>query len=156
MIIMEIKITNRADIYEMAKKPFEKATALISIADYDDDFVKLDNKPDYLLQIGFDDVDNDIFLDLNGKLLPEEKHKMIALKYHIITDEQASRIAEFINEVKDKCDILLCQCEHGQSRSAAVAAAVTEHLHQDGIRIFSSDDYFPNKVVFRKVYENLK
>ena len=58
--------------------------------------------------------------------------------------------------IKDKAEFIICQCEHGQSRSAAVAAAITEYLYNDGIKIFSSDDYFPNKVVYRKVYEYLK
>jgi len=153
---MKIGIVNRLDIQEISKKPFKEKTALISITDYDEDFAELENKPEYLLQIKFDDVDNDIFLDLQGRLLPEEKHRSIADKYHIITDEQAEKIADFVKEIQDNAKLLICQCEHGQSRSAAVAAAVTEYLCQDGIKVFSSDEYFPNKVVFRKVYEKLK
>lgn len=155
-VIMKIGIVNRFDIEELATKSFEEKTALISITDYDEDFAKLENKPEYLLQIKFNDVDNDIFLDMQGKLLPEEQHESIAKKYHIITDEQAKEIADFIICIKDNTELLICQCEHGQSRSAAVAAAVTDYLYHDGIKIFSSDDYFPNKVVFRKIYDNLK
>ena len=99
---------------------------------------------------------NDIFLDMQGKLLPEEQHESIAKKYHIITDEQAKEIADFIICIKDNTELLICQCEHGQSRSAAVAAAITEYLYNYGIKIFSSDDYLPNKVVYRKIYEYLK
>ena len=153
---MKIGILNRPDIEELALRPFKDKTALISITDYDDEYAELENKPEYLLQIKFDDVDNDIFLDMQGNLLPKEKHESIAIKYHIITDEQGKIIAEFIKEIKDSAELLICQCEHGQSRSAAVAAAATEYLYHDGIKIFSSDDYFPNKVVFRKVYDNLK
>ena len=153
---MKIGILNRPDIEALAMKPFKEKTALISITDYDDEYAELENKPEYLLQIKFDDVDNDIFLDLQGKVLPEEKHKDIAIKYHIITDEQAKEIADFVMNIKDKTEFIICQCEHGQSRSAAVAAAITEYLYNDGIKIFSSDDYFPNKVVYRKVYEYLK
>lgn len=87
--------------------------------------------------------------------MPEEKHRSIADKYHIITDEQAEKIADFVKEIQDNAKLLICQCEHGQSRSAAVAAAVTEYLYHDGIKIFSSDEYFLNKVVFRKVCKNL-
>lgn len=152
---MKIKILNRPDIEELATRPFKEKTALISITDYDDEYAELQYKPEYLLQIKFDDVDNDIFLDLQGKTLPEEKHKDIAIKYHIITDEQAEKIADFVEEIQDNAKLLICQCEHGQSRSAAVAAAVTEYLYHDGIKIFSSDKYFPNKVVFRKVCKNL-
>ena len=153
---MKIEILNRLDVQEISRKPFKEKTALISITDYDDEYAELEFKPEYLLQIKFDDVDNDIFLDLQGKALPEEKHKDIAIKYHIITDEQAKEIADFIMNIKDKAEFIICQCEHGQSRSAAVAAAISEYLYNDGIKIFSSDDYFPNKVVYRKVYEYLK
>lgn len=153
---MKIEILNRPDIEELATRPFKEKTALISIAAYDDEYAELEYKPEYLLQIKFDDVDNDIFLDLQGKKLPEEKHKDIAIKYHIITDKQAKEIADFIMNIKNQTEFLICQCEHGQSRSAAVAAAISEYLYNDGIRIFSSDDYFPNKVVYRKVYEYLK
>ena len=73
----EIGISNRPDIEELATRPFKDKTALISITDYDDKYAELENKPGYLLQIKFDDVDNDIFLDLQGKVLTEEKHKDI-------------------------------------------------------------------------------
>ena len=153
---MKIGILNRPDIEELALKPFKEKTALISITDYEKEYAELENKPDFLFQIKFDDVDNDIFLDMQGNLLPEKQYESIAKQYHIITDEQAISIANFIKEIANKAEALICQCEHGQSRSAAVAAAVTEYLNHDGIKVFSSDDYFPNKVVFRKVYENLK
>ena len=153
---MKIGIFNRPDIEELAQSPFKEKTALISMTDYDDENAELENNPEYLLRLKFDDVDNDIFLDMQGNVIPKEKHESIAKKYHIITDEQAKEIADFIMEIKDKADFLICQCEHGQSRSAAVAAAVTEYLNRDGIKIFSDDDYFPNKVVFRKVYKYLK
>ena len=153
---MKIVILNRPDIEELSLKPFKEGTALISITDYDENYAELEYKPENLLQIRFDDVDNDIFLDLQGNVLPEEKHKDIARKYHIITEEQAKEIADFVKNIKDKSQLIICQCEHGQSRSAAVAAAITEYLCNDGIKIFSSDEYFPNKVVFRKVYSSLK
>ena len=76
---MKIGILNRPDIEELATRPFKEKTALISITDYDDEYAELQYKPEYLLQIKFDDVDNDIFLDLQGKALPEEKHKDIAI-----------------------------------------------------------------------------
>lgn len=152
---MKIGIVNRPDIEERAKRPFKKKTALISITDYDECYAELENKPEYLLQLKFDDVDNDIFLDMHGKTLSAEKCAIAARKYHLITDEQAEKIASFVKSIKDSAELLICQCEHGQSRSAAVAAAVTEYLYHDGIEIFTSDEYYPNKVVFRKVYDAL-
>ena len=57
--IMKIGILNRPDIEALATRPFKEKTALISITDYDDVFAELENKPEYLFQIKFDDVDND-------------------------------------------------------------------------------------------------
>ena len=51
---------------------------------------------------------------------------------------------------------LICQCEHGQSRSAAVASAILEFKSRRGIQIFADDRYYTNKVVFRRVLEALK
>ena len=74
----------------------------------------------------------------------------------MLTDEKAKQIAEFYFNVADKVDTIICQCEHGQSRSAAVAAAILEFRSKRGIEIFSNDKYFPNKVAFRKVLKYLK
>lgn len=57
--------------------------------------------------------------------------------------------------IKDSVCCVICQCEHGQSRSAAIAAAILEYETQNGISIFTDDKYYPNKVVFRKVYRAL-
>ncbi|MBR5467874.1 MAG: ABC transporter substrate-binding protein [Firmicutes bacterium] len=47
---------SRKDIKKLSLKPFEKATALISITDFDYTFANLKYKPRYLLQLAFDDV----------------------------------------------------------------------------------------------------
>ena len=65
-------------------------------------------------------------------------------------------MADFYFSVCDKADCLICQCEHGQSRSAAIAAAILEFRSRKGIEVFSDDRYYPNKVVFRKVLKALR
>lgn len=74
----------------------------------------------------------------------------------MVSNEQADLIATFYLNNADKITTLICQCEHGQSRSAAVAAAILEVRSRKGIQIFADDRYFPNKVVFRKVLSALK
>ena len=73
------------------------------------------------------------------------------IKYNMLSEEQANKIASFYKTNKDNISTLICQCEHGQSRSAAVAAAILEVRSRRGIQTFADDRYFPNKVVFRKV-----
>ena len=61
---MKIKIMSRQAIKNLAPKTFEENTAVISIADYDDDPVNLKIAPERFLQIFFDDVDNDVIKDV--------------------------------------------------------------------------------------------
>jgi predicted protein tyrosine phosphatase len=133
----KIYIRNRAEIEERAERPFHKNTAIISITDVGYEFAKLQNKPSDLLQLKFDDVDADE-------------------PFNIITNKQAVEIAKFYHKVSKTAKRILCQCEHGQGRSAAIAAAILEYQTGNGIDIFANDRYFPNKVVFRKVYQALK
>ena len=58
---MEIEIHSRESIEARASKPFAARTALISITDMDYDFAVLSSKPDYLLQLKFDDISADVF-----------------------------------------------------------------------------------------------
>ena len=74
----------------------------------------------------------------------------------MFSDDQANKIAIFYDNNKEKISTLICQCEHGQSRSAAVAAAILEFRSRRGIQIFADDRYFPNKVVFRKVLKAIQ
>lgn len=133
---MKVFIRNRERIEKMAERCFTKTTALISITDVGYEFAELKNKPEDLLQLKFDDVDFD--------------------EPNIITDKQAKEIAEFYHRVSKTAKRIICQCEHGQGRSAAIAAAIKEYTEGNGIDIFASDRYYPNKVVFRKVLKELK
>lgn len=137
-----ILIKNRAEIEQMHFAPM---TALISVTDAGWNFAQLITEPDHVLRLYFDDVDNDL---LNDESEGE--------KYFMISDEQATLIADFYARVHNKVDIIICQCEHGQSRSAAIAAAFLEHQSGDGIKIFADDRYYPNKIVFRKVLQALE
>ena len=51
---------------------------------------------------------------------------------------------------------IICQCDYGQSRSAACAAAILEHFERNGISIFADYRYYPNQLVFNKVLKALK
>lgn len=152
---MNIKIMSRDAIEIFCEHPFVEKIALISITDYGYDFVELKNKPQYLLQLAFDDVDSDVFIDeLPENASADDKIK-IEKKYHMFSNEQANQIVEFVNDVWDKVDVIICQCEHGQSRSAAVVAAIMQYKYQSGIDIFADDNYYPNKFVYRKVFSVL-
>ena len=147
---------SRKAIEKLSASPFEESTALISITDAGYTFAKLKNKPEHLLQVAFDDVDNDVFKEDLGRSPKEKERLKIEKKYNMLTDNQASEIADFIKSAFASCEVIICQCEHGQSRSAAVAAAILEYKNKSGIAVFADDRYYPNKVVFRKVLKALK
>jgi len=153
---MKILIKSRSEIEAMSHTHFPAHTALISITDADCAFAILKNQPEYLLQVAFDDIDNEVFVDELGRSPTEEERVVLETKYNMFTNEQALQIASFYFAHKDTVSTLICQCEHGQSRSAAVAAAILEFRSRRGIVIFSHDNYYPNKVVFRKVLKALK
>ena len=153
---MKIKIMSRSEIEELTAEALQGAVAVISIVDCRDSFPTLKFAPAYVHGVSFDDVDNDVVVDeLGGNGTPEEIRR-IERKYHMFSIEQADTLASFYASVEDSVDCLICQCEHGQSRSAAVAAAIMEYRTGNGIDIFADDRYYPNKVVFRRVLEALR
>lgn len=69
---------------------------------------------------------------------------------------EAVDLAGFIiQRVAEGYDII-CQCEYGQSRSAACAAAVREFYDRSGIEIFADYRYYPNQLIFNKVLGALR
>ena len=153
---MKIQIKSRKALEKLSTSSFGENVAIISITDVGDTLVNFKFQPRNLLAISFNDIDNDVMIDELGRMPTENERIHIENKYHMLTDAQANQIAAFYFSVCDKIDCIICQCEHGQSRSAAVAAAILEYRSKKGILIFADDKYYPNKVVFRKVLVALK
>jgi predicted protein tyrosine phosphatase len=146
---------SRKAIEKFCAIPSQEKTAVICICDSSDFFASLLYKPEYLLQLSFDDVDSDVFVDILGDDYKSQDTSDVEKQYHMFSQEQAAQVASFVKEVWDKVDVLVCQCEHGQSRSAAVAAAISEHKFKKGIDIFADERYYPNKFVFWRVFNKL-
>lgn len=153
---MLVRIMGREELTEMVKEKFAPKVAVISITDTDRPDVEFVNVPQYLLQLKFDDVSEEIYEDILGRKPCVREMKKISERLHMISDEQAKRIAAFLVPIYNEIDILICQCEYGQSRSAGVAAAVMEFYSRSGITIFAATGYYPNKLVFKKVLTQLK
>lgn len=154
---MKILITDRKGIENLSLKPFEVPSALISITDYEYSFANLKYKPKYILQLAFDDVPvGDGFEEEYGRRLNSNEIKQLEHRFHSMSEKQTNELISFYNKVKSKVELMICQCEHGQSRSAAIAAAFSEHAYGNAIGIFSDDRYYPNKSIFRKVLRKLK
>ena len=154
---MQTIIMNRRGIEERGKSPFPDTTAVISITDFDYAFAELENEPQHRLKLAFDDVDGDVFLEGLDADSTQEKWEELTQKYHMFSDEQAQEIAVFYwKTLTCGVDTIIVQCEYGHSRSAAVVAAIREFEDKDGISIFAAEQYYPNKVVFRKTLKALR
>ena len=148
---MKILITNRKWIEQKAVFPAGLKVALISICDTDLAFAKPNFSPFASLRVKF----NDVYFET----LPQtDKNQRLKFKKKSCTriDDAAKQIAQFYLGLPADTDILICQCEFGQSRSAAVAAAIIEYKAKKGIDVFLNDKYCPNKLVFKKVLNALK
>ena len=70
--------------------------------------------------------------------------------------KNADELARFICEAKENNLDIICQCDYGQSLSAACAAAILQHFEGRGIDIFADFRYYPNQLVYRKIFDALE
>lgn len=159
---MKIEIHSIKSITTRALLPFAPKTILISIGDTGAEPPTLNNKPEHILRLTFDDLtleEAKTEFGLPASVISSDE-KLIeylhAHKIHIFNDNQARQIAEFILRHNNETDVLICQCHYGQSRSAGCAAAIKEYFNGNGIDIFANDRFYPNKLVYRKVLKALE
>ena len=69
---------------------------------------------------------------------------------------EADELARVIYEVRSEGRDVICQCDYGQSRSAACAAAILQHFEGRGIDVFADYRYYPNQLVYHKIYDALE
>ena len=147
---MTVSVYSREAIEQIiADGTFPENTAVISFCDpelkhIDKDFFRVD----------YSSVCNDVFYcevdDLDLDYLPEKGYT-----YDSFFPE-APELAEYINKAFRDGRNIICQCEYGQSRSAACAAAILEYFYRRGIDIFAAYKYYPNQVVYHKVFDALE
>lgn len=81
---------------------------------------------------------------------PQPEHPLISSEpVSLISDEQARSIVHFVEEHRSTVKLIICQCDAGMSRSAAVAAALSRWLQQDDEAFFRY--YLPNTLVYHSV-----
>ena len=144
---MQVEIHSFDSIEKLARQLFAPGTSLISIGDTDAAPPVLTHRPAHILRLQFDDVTLEDFDYETGG----------AYAFRLFSEEQARQIAEFVYRHLEDTTVFLCQCHFGQSRSAAVAAAIKEHFEHSGIEMFADElgRYCPNVLVFRKTLKAL-
>ena len=140
---MNLTIMSRKEIEKLIANRFPENVAVISFRDTNDNSeIKFNGLPKCLFEIKIDDIEFDEFDEFGlgvDTYFPE-----------------AEMLAQFIKEVVVQNMSIICQCEYGQSRSAACAAAILEVFEGNGISIFSDYRYYPNKLIYNKLFEKLK
>jgi len=146
---MNVSVYSRKAIEELLKSDFPKNVAIISFCDPEIAHIDRDYRPvDYSSQtdrvflVRIRDIDIDIL----------EKYNLTYETYF----SEVTDLAKFIYSAKEDGLDIICQCEYGQSRSAACASAILEHFYHNGISIFRDYRYYPNQLVFNKLYEALE
>lgn len=145
----KVYIYSRKEIENLLHSNFPKNTAVISF--YDPPNIRtgeitkpvdFKGKAERVFTIPIHDIDIEILEDYN-------------LTFDTYFPE-VNNLAKFIHSAyTDGLDII-CQCEYGQSRSAACAAAILEHYYNNGISIFSDYRYYPNQLVYHKIFDALE
>lgn len=149
MAEMKIFIYSRKAMEELLKSDFPKNVAVISFYDPPGSFRDADYQPvDYSAKT--DRVFQVALHDIDLAVLP---------KYHLTYETyfpEADDLAEYIFKAKRDGKDIICQCEYGESRSSGCAAAIHEYFYKDGIDVFADYRYYPNQMVYHKVYDALK
>lgn len=159
---MKLEIHSLKSVEKKSKEPFLPHTTLISIGSPDMAPPKLLHKPEHMLRLVFDDITPEEAverLELSPSILKRTSVLHLLLRNfntYIFDDEMAKKTAKFIMDYAPETDVFICQCEHGQSRSAACAAAIAEAFGGYGEVIFKDKRYCPNRWVYQKLLAALQ
>ena len=100
-----------------------------------------------VLKLQFDDW------NAEQRILIEKEYKHSAKAQGMIYfgKEHANKIIEFVNKHLNNIELIICQCDAGISRSAAVAAALSKCINNDDAFFFKH--YLPNSLVYKTILE---
>ncbi len=145
---MKVEIYSREAIKELMNGEFPKNTAVISFCSPR----KTRRAEEVRVYFGriCDRVFNILIPDIDIEILGDYGYT-----YETYLRE-ADELAKFIYEARAEGRDIICQCDFGQSRSAACAAAILQHFEGRGIDIFADYRYYPNQLVYHKIFDALE
>ena len=138
-VLMTVKIYSREAILKKIANNTLQNTAITSFHDslgrgrrclFDYKPIDFTGKCDRVMQIALHDLDPEALSDFG-----------LTVETYF---PEADALAEFIYKAKEDGLDIICQCEHGQSRSAGCAAAILQHFEGRGIDVFVDYRYYPN------------
>jgi predicted protein tyrosine phosphatase len=139
---MKIEVLDRTSAEAISKSIEKKYVYYISITDPDKKMANLYGNEKNILRLNFYDIETQV-KDLEDKI------------FDPMQEEDALRVAEFINKNKEDIELLIVHCEAGISRSAGVAAALSKFLSGDDMYYFTCGRFRPNMTCYRKTLNAL-
>ena len=147
---MKVTVYSRTEIEKvMADGNFPQNTAVISF--YDPAIKRIDEGYTHVDYNGI--CDTVFYSELEDLDLEVLKRKGYTYDTYF---PEADDMAAFIVRAYADGKNIICQCEYGQNRSAGCAAAIPEYFYRKGIEIFTDYKYYPNQVVYHKVFDALE
>lgn len=142
---IRVRVMSRLDATYYCSNPHDEKTVIISIStpcfNYElEPYKNEENGVQNILKLSFFDADEPDGLDVNN---------IVADNSDLMSDEDAEKIADFVE--RNKNDLIIVHCDAGVSRSSAVAAAILRHYTGNDDRIFDDYSYNPNMWVYFKV-----
>lgn len=132
---MKITIMSREKVENYSQSLINHKVAIISISSVEDD------RETYI-------SNNENIVDVLYLKFDDHSFKSSTC----MTNRDADRISEFVYKYLDEVDELVVHCLMGISRSAGVAAAITEALYGNCDHIFNSRRYEPNILCYELTY----
>ena len=133
---MNFKVLSRREIenYQINKKHI-----VFSVCDPEEKYVNL---PESLSRV------SSVFMKF-----PDFDHQIEGYPHNnlIFNEDTAQGVITFFNLYKTAITLVICQCEVGISRSAAIAGALAKSIGQDDSYFFKH--YLPNMLVYRLILE---
>ncbi|MEE0874790.1 MAG: hypothetical protein UIH27_15155 [Ruminococcus sp.] len=143
---IRVRVMSRFDATYYCSNPHDEEAVIISIStpyfNYEiEPYINAENGVKNILKLSFFDADEPNGLDVNN---------VVAANSDLMSDEDAEKIANFVE--RNKQDLIIVHCDAGISRSSAVAAAILLHYTGDDSAIFDNERaYSPNMWVYFKV-----
>ena len=139
---MIIKIFSRQQAIKQSYTDFDGSKIIISISDPFNEKVKF-NRTNRSIK----DILYLSFYDIS------EETRSIFGGYESMSPIDAALIRDFVLKWEKFVDEIWVQCEMGVSRSAGIAAAISEHFELDSSSILNNSNYYPNMLCYNLTKE---
>lgn len=139
---MIIKIFSRQQVVKQSYTDFDGSKIIISISDPFSEKVKFNR-----INRSIKDILYLSFYDIS------EETRSIFGGYESMSPIDAVLIRDFVLKWENFVDEIWVQCEMGISRSAGIAAAISEHFELDSTYILNNSNYIPNMLCYNLTKE---